>query len=202
MRLRGPFTLPVGSEFAVSMSATEPEAKVSRVVRVKGEAEVKELRCKPELGDVLVTLAKLGGGHGEAVELLVRADRAQVLSAALAAGALPREMTVQQLASFAAKDDPNLARADVEVTKVGALPNADQLDYNLPGSQDAEAKAAEQAAPRAPLSQNPGRIFGPKRPPEPATEPIAPASGTTPAEPQKAPLSQSPGTLFGRKKGN
>jgi hypothetical protein len=203
LKLRGPFTLPVGSEFAVSMSATDPEVKVSRVVRVKGEAEVKELRCKPELADVLVTVAKLGGGHGEAVELLMRADRAQVLSAALAAGTLPREMTVQQLASFAAKDDPTLARADVEVTKVGALPNPDQLDYNLPGSQDAEAKAAEQAPPRPPLSQNPGRIFGPKRPPEPPTEPIAPASGTTPADAQsRPPLSQSPGTLFGRKKGN
>jgi hypothetical protein len=202
LKLRGPFTLPVGSDFAVSMSATEPEVRVSRVVRVKGEAEVKELRCKPELADVLVTLAKLGGGHGEAVELLMRADRAQMLSVALLADALPREMTVQQLASFAAKDDPNLARADVEVAKVGVLrPNADQVDYNLPGTQDPDAKQAEQAAPRLPLSQNPGRLFGPKRPPEPATEPLSPAPGTPPADAQpKAPLSQSPGTLFGRKK--
>jgi hypothetical protein len=202
LKLRGPFTLWVGSEFAVVMSATEPEVKVSRVVRVKGEAEVKELRCRPDLADVLVTLAKLGGGHGEAVELLMRADRAQVLSVALTSDALPREMTVQQLASFAAKDDPNLARADVEVAKVGVLrPNPDQVSYDLPGGQDPDAKAAEQAAPRPPLSQNPGRIFGPKRPPEPATEPLTPVSGTTPAEPQaKPPLSQNPGTLFGRKK--
>jgi hypothetical protein len=208
LRVRGPFTLPVGSEFAVSMPAAEPEVRVSRVVRVKGEAEVKELRCKPELADVLVALARLGGGHGEAVEFLMRADRAQVLSAALVANALPQEMTVQQLASFAAKDDPNLARADVEVAKVGVVrPNPDQVDYNLPGAQDAETKAAEQPAPRPPLSQNPGRLFGPKRPPEPATEPLAPAPAATPPAadaPPKPPLSQNPGTLFGRKpsKGN
>lgn len=207
LKLRGPFTLPVGSEFAVSMSATEPEAKVSRVVRVKGEAEVKEVRCKPDLADVLVTLSRLGGGHGEAVELLMRADRAQVLSAALTSDALPREMTVSQLASFAAKDDPNLVRADVEVAKVGTLGhNLDQVGYDLPGSQDPTATAAEPVVPRAPLSQNPGRIFGPKRPPEPATDPLPPvntgATTPTPAEqPQaKAPLSQNPGTLFGRKK--
>src|SRR5439155_7960547 len=132
-------------------------------VRVKGEAEVKELRCKPDLADVLVTLAKLGGGHGEAVELLTRADRAQVLSAALAVDALPREMTVQQLAAFAAKDDPNLARADVEVAKVGVVTlNLDQDGYELPGAHDPDAKSAEAAAPRPPLRQNPGRLLGPK----------------------------------------
>jgi hypothetical protein len=207
LKLRGPFTLPVGSEFAVSMSATDPEVRVSRVVRVKGEAEVKEVRCKPELADVLLTLARLGGAHGEAVELLTRADRAQVLSAALAVDALPKEMTVQQLASFAAKDDPALARADSEVAKVGVdRVNLDQADFGLPGSHDPNEKPADTAAPRPPLSQNPGRIFGPKRPPEPATEPIAPAAGETPkaADPAKSPRSQSPGTLFGSKssKGN
>lgn len=204
LKLRGPFTLPVGSDFAVSMSAADPDVRVSRVIRVNGEAEVKEVRCKPDLADVLVTLTRLGGGHGEAVELLTRADRAQVLSAALVVDALPKEMTVQQLAAFAAKDDAALARADVEVLKVGTdAPNLDTVSYDLPGQHDPNAPPAEAATPRPPLSQNPGRIFGSKKPPEPATEPITPAAPepTKPADgASKAPRSQTPGTLFGGKK--
>lgn len=203
LKLRGPFTpLPVGAEFAVSMSAAEPDVRVSRVIRVKGEAEVKEVRCKPDLADVLMTLTRLGGGHGEAVELLIRADRAQVLSAALVVDALPREMSVQQLAAFVAKDDATMARADVEVAKVGVFQqNLDQADYTLPGQIDPNAPVADPIAARAPLSQNPGRIFGTKRPPEPATEPITPAGDAKPADAAAKPgRSQTPGTLFGSKK--
>src|SRR5207302_3383349 len=89
VKLRGPVPpLPIGSEFTVAMPAGETEVRVSRIVREKGEAEVKELRCQPDLTEVLAAIARLGGGYTEAIEFLSRADRAQVLGAPLLADAL------------------------------------------------------------------------------------------------------------------
>src|SRR5207249_1534267 len=106
--------------FTVSIAAGERKAKVSRIVKVKGEPEAKEVECPIDLGEVLKTMARLGGGYTEAVELLKRADRAQVLTVPLIEDAIPREMSVQQLSGFA-KIDPTLVRANVEVARVGVI---------------------------------------------------------------------------------
>lgn len=206
VKLRGPFApLPVGADFTVSM-AGEDEVKVTRVVQVNGSPEVKEQRCPADLHAVLAAMAKLGGRHAEAVDLLRRADTAQLLTAALVVDAIPRQMSVQQLAALA-KNDPALVKADVEVARVGT----DRIDLekagvDLASGHDADGKA-EPAAPRPPLSQRPGRIFGPKPPPEPAPvgeplTPVVPASAeTTPPEPTpvNAERSRNPGRLFPRK---
>ena len=42
VKLRGPFTLPVGSEFTVRVPADGGEATVTRIVKVKGDLEEKE----------------------------------------------------------------------------------------------------------------------------------------------------------------
>jgi hypothetical protein len=204
--LRGPVPpLPIGSEFTVSMPAEQGEVKLTRVVRVKGEAEVREAKCPPDLAAVLAALARLGGGYGEAVELLRKADRAQVLSAPVVVDAIPGEMTVQQLAGFA-RTDPDLVKANVEVARVGAVrPDLDQVGLDLPADPDPAAKTAEAAPARPPLSRDPGRIFGPKRPPEPANAdgltPVVPAAATESPPPTRTPeLSRDPGRLFGPRK--
>ena len=176
LTVRGPLPpTAIGTEFTVSMSPNDTVVKVTRIVRVNGDAEVKELKCSPDLSAVLGTLAKLGGGYTEAVEFLTKADRAQALSAALVTDALPREMTVQQLTGFS-KVDPTLGRVNVEVARVGTVKrDLDAGGFDLPGN-DPEAKPDAGPA-RAPLNREPGRIFGPKRPTDPMADPIVPASG-------------------------
>lgn len=200
VKLRGPFTLPLGSEFTVSVPANGPEAKVSRIVRVKGQPDVKEVTCPTDLTAVLATVARLGGGYGEAVELVRRADTAQVLSAAVAVDAIPRQLSVQQLANFA-RLDPTLVKADVEVARVGAIGlELEATGVDLP-ADPTEAKAPE-APVRAPLSQQPGRLFGPRNPATPTQaeglSPVVPTTATEPPPAPAAPRGASPGTVFGR----
>jgi hypothetical protein len=176
LSLRGPVPpTAIGTEFTVSMPPGETKVKLTRIVRVNGDAEVKEVKCSPDLASVLGALAKLGGGYTETVELLTKADRGQMLSAAVMTDALPREMTVQQLTGFS-KTDPTLGRVNVEVARVGTVKrDLDATGFDLP-SGDPEAKP-ETTPARLPLNRDPGRIFGPKRPAEPVGEPIVPVGG-------------------------
>lgn len=200
VKLKGPFILPVGTDFTVSVPAGGPEAKVSRIAR--GTSDVKEATCPADLTAVLGTMGRMGAGYGDAVELVRRADTAQVLTAKVAIDALPRQLSVQQLAAFA-KADPTLLKADVEVTRVGA-PGTDLETAGVDLPADGDAARPADAAPRAPLSREPGRLFGPRQPQPPtqsdALSPVTPASATEPAPPAApaAPRSQSPGTLFKR----
>lgn len=174
--LRGPVPpLAVGNDFTVSMAPGETEVKVTRVYKAKsGDHDVKEVKCPADLTAVLATMARLGGGYGEAVELLKKADRAQVLSVPVIEDAVPREMSVQQLSGFA-KIDPTLVRANVEVARVGVLKtDLTMVGYDLPAEHDSEVKPADAAPARPPLSREPGRIFGPKRPPEAPIDPNVP----------------------------
>jgi hypothetical protein len=206
VKLRGPFTLPIGADYTVSVPAGGPEAKVSRIVKVKGQPEVKEVTCPTDLAAVLATVARMGGGYGEAVELVRRADTAQVLTSAVAVDAIPRLLTVQQLAAFA-RTDPTLVKADVEVARVGtAGADLESVGVDLP-ADPTEAKAPE-TAPRVPLSREPGRIFGPRQPAPPTQaeglSPVVPTTGPAaepapePAPAVAAPRAASPGTLFRR----
>jgi hypothetical protein len=115
-------------------------------------------------------------------------------------------MSVQQLAAFARKGGGDLHSADVEVARVGSIrPDLESVGVDL---ADPEMETKPDAGPqRAPLSRQPGRIFGPKptvEPPagEPQLTPVTPAAGTTPP-PEPAPvspeLSRNPGRLFPRK---
>ncbi|MBX9580320.1 MAG: hypothetical protein K2X87_08440, partial [Gemmataceae bacterium] len=157
--------------------------------------------CPPDLSAVLAAIAKLGGGHPEAVALIRGAAAADALTAAVAVDALPRQLSIQQLALIAPKD-PALVKANAEVSRAGTVgtdPEATGVDLTDP---EAEGKPAAEA-PRPPLSREPGRIFGPKRPPEPpagaeSLSPVVPVAGTAPAE-GPAVRSRNPGTLFPRK---
>ena len=203
VRFKGPFTLPAGNEFTVSLPAAEPTVTVSRIVRVKGEPEVKTATCTPDVAAVLATMAKLGGGQAESVELLRRAERAQILTAELAVDAIPRQFGVDQLVAYA-KTDPALYKADREVAKIGTLvPDAAESNDIL-AETDAKPDAAATPTARK-LSRDPGRLFGPKRTTDPEDDPLPlplPAldDGVTPAGGTDASASREPGRLFAPKR--
>jgi len=177
-KLRGPFTLPVGSEFTVSVPATGNEATVTRIVKVKNDLEEKKVVCKSTmLAEVLTAIGRLGGSYSEAVELIRRADRGQVLSASVVVDAVPAELNIRQLADFA-RNDPHLSRANVEIARAGLVrPELDLSGFDLPSSGP-EPEPVVTVPPRPPLNREPGRIFGPKRYDAPAIDTgVIPASG-------------------------
>jgi hypothetical protein len=179
-RLRGPVPpIALGGEFTVSLPADQGTAKVTRVVKVRDELEVKELRCAPTVGTVLTAIANLGGGYGEAIEFVRKAHRAEVLAGALVIDAIPRELSIQQLSGFA-KVDPTLAKANVEVARVGTVrPAVDANGFELPTAQDPAITPAGAPLVKPQLNRAPGRIFGPKRTPDaPVLDPaVVPAGG-------------------------
>ncbi len=202
VKFRGPVSpLPVGTDFTVSMPAGEGQMKVTRIVKEKGEHNVLERRCDADLYAVIKTITNLGGGHAEAVELLQRADSAQVLTARVVVDAIPLEMSVLQLDSFA-KNDPSLVKANVEVARIGTVKiNPETVGVDLPSTDEVKPAAAPPARP--PLAREPGRLFGPKRPPEPVVaDPLTPVTAddttTTTPPPKPQDLSRNPGTLFPR----
>jgi hypothetical protein len=180
VKLRGPVApIAVGGEFTVSVPAGESYTKVTRVVKAAAGAEVKEVRCSPNLASVLNTMTSLGGGYAEAIEFVRKADRAEVLGGTLVLDAIPREFGIQQLSGFA-KIDPTLAKANVEVARVGTMrPAVDANGFELPTVQDAPVTPAGAVLPKPPLNRDPGRLFGPKRATDaPPLDPaVVPAGG-------------------------
>ncbi|MBA4065432.1 MAG: hypothetical protein C0501_17310 [Isosphaera sp.] len=176
-KFRGPFTLPVGTDFTVHVPGGGAGATVTRIVKVRGELEEKKLPCKSaEVAEVLAAVGRLGGGYAEAVELVRRADRAQVLSAPVHIDAVPGELSVTQLTEFA-RTDPALAKADAAVARAGVVrPDLDANGFDLPPDPPDPAAQVPAPPPRPPLNREPGRIFGPKRydAPPPA-DPVRPA---------------------------
>lgn len=168
--------MAVGTDFTVSVPEGQVLAKVTRVVKGRDGAEVKELRCPANVAGVLGALAALGGGYGEAIEFVRRAERSQLLDGKLVIDALPRELSIQQLAGFA-KVDPTLTKANGEVAKVGTVrPAVDANGFELPALEDPAVTPAGAPLARPPLNRDPGRIFGPKRA---SDAPVAP--GVVPA---------------------
>ena len=180
--LRTPFSFPIGADFTITARADDPHITVTRIASRDGEPVAISERCPADLGAVLVTLSKLGGTYTEAVELVMRAQRAEVLAAAVAYDALPRGIPVQQLAQIS-RNDPHLARADREVERF-QRGEVVQAGYDLPS----EGKVVQQQPKPLevpPLNREPGRLFGPKRP-------GVDIDDTSP------PLNREPGRLFGK----
>lgn len=206
VQFRGPFTLPAGSDFTISMSAHDTQATVGRVVKVRGEPEIQTLRCAPDVASVLATMARLGGGYSEAVELLQRADRADVITAHLLVDAIPRQFSIDRLVAYS-KTDSTLFKADREVAKVGTI------EANISNGVDVtlETESTEDVppppVPPRQLSRDPGRLFGPKRQPQndddwlpmPKKDHVVPASANEPAKNSTFSLSRYQGRLFKKK---
>jgi hypothetical protein len=162
VKFQGPFPpIALGTEFTVSIPAGQPFPKVTQVVKGRDGAEVKVVQCKDaNLFAVLGAMAALGGGYSEAIELIRKADRAQVLSGPLVLDAVPHQMSVQQLAGFS-KIDPTLAKANLEVARVGTVaPAVDAAGFELP-AHEAPVRPATGPVAKPPLNRDPGHLFGP-----------------------------------------
>jgi flagellar basal body P-ring protein FlgI len=175
IKLRGPFILPIGGEFTISLPADGEEVAITRIVKAKGDLVEKKLTSPSDLQSVLLTVGRLGGGYNEAVELIRRADRARVLTASVVIDAIPPELNIRQLALFA-RQDPALVKANSEVVRAGVVrPGVDADGFDLPPQETDTAAQAPPPPPRPPLNREPGRIFGPKRHDAPVDPGLAPA---------------------------
>lgn len=189
-KLTGPFNLPLGNDYTVSVPADGTEAVVARILAGADGAKVAKKTCRPDLGAVLLTLGELGAGYPEAVEFCRRIDQAKVLGGSLAVDALPPALTVPDLARIA-RIDPTCEKADTEVVRIGkGVLDTETASLTLPTEADAVQQPV--GVERTPLNRDPGRIFGPRRTGE--EDPAAPAPPETgPA------LNRDPGHLFGKK---
>ncbi len=98
--LVAPLTLVVGPEFTLRAEEGKSTVVVSRFTTYKGK-QTKE--CPPEIGEVLKTVAALGGNFADAAELLRQADASRGLNCALKVDAMPKAPTVYDLARAGAK---------------------------------------------------------------------------------------------------
>ena len=182
--LRTPFSFPLGADFTVTAGADDAEITVTRIVTKDGEPTAVAEKCPADLGAVMMTLAKLGGSYSEAVELVLKSQKAQVLAAELAIDTIPRGVPIQQLAVIS-RNDPELAKADRAVEQVmsGGIV---QAGYDLPTEADAVKQPEPVVVPApAPLNRNPGRLFGTREDVDEAEE--VPAA-----------FNREPGRLFGK----
>jgi Flagellar P-ring protein len=176
IKLRGPFTLPIGSDFTVDVKANSDEATITRIVKVKNDKidlVPKKESCPISLYAVLMTIGKLGGGYDEAVELIRRADRARVLSTPVVVDAIVPELNIRKLAEYAGKD-PVLEKANLEVVNAGVVrPGLLDADgFDLPPPETDPANTVAPPPPSAPLNRNHGHLIF-----KPADPIVVPAGG-------------------------
>jgi hypothetical protein len=159
IKLRGPFTLPIGSDYTITVPANGDDATITQIKIVKNEPVKNEAKCPTDLYAALLTLGKLGGGYTEAVELIRRADKAQVLTSSVIVDAIVPELNIRHLAEYAAKD-PSLALADREVARAGVVrPGIDSDGFDLPPPETDPATVIAPAPLRQPLNRSPGHLF-------------------------------------------
>ncbi len=159
--VRGPFSFPLGTDFTVTMKDGAESVLISRIVTKDGEPTTVEGKYRADLNYILKGIAEMGGNYGDAIEFIRRVNGADCLGAKLAIDAMPRGITLQQLATLA-RTDSTVAKANLEVEK---SPGGDvlQVGYEAPG----EPKPLEKApiVEVEPLNQRGGgRIFGPRVP--------------------------------------
>jgi hypothetical protein len=99
-----PFRIAIGDEFTIAADKDTPVCTVKRF-SVKHGQPVKQ--CSLNLAEVLKTLAEIGGGYDDAVDLLKKANEGGRLSCDLNSDALPRTADIQELANLG-KSDPTM----------------------------------------------------------------------------------------------
>lgn len=90
-----PVKLLVGPEFAVTVEQGDDRCTIARITAQGG---VTHKFSSLRLDDVLRTMAEMGGGYPEAVDLLRKLDDRQALNCPIAAKALPSVVSVEDLA--------------------------------------------------------------------------------------------------------
>lgn len=104
-----PCSLLAGPEFLVAVKAGEPTCVVSRFSPRTGK---QSRACSPELGDILRTMAELGGTYVDALELLRAADGVRAMNCAVKFDALPKAPTVHDLLAYGKPGRPSRGDSD------------------------------------------------------------------------------------------
>ena len=90
-----PLKVLAGSEFTVAIEEGDDRCTVSRITNRGG---LTRKQCSLRLEDVLRTMAELGAGYPEAVDLLRKLDDRQAINCPIAANTLPTLISVEELA--------------------------------------------------------------------------------------------------------
>ncbi len=101
-----------GTKFTLTAGDNDEHCTVTCFALESGSRRTRQ--CSLRLEDVLQTLADMGGGYAEAVEVLRQAGSCQCLSCPLGVDQLPQAISMQELARASAAD-PELRRLDGEV---------------------------------------------------------------------------------------
>ncbi|MFM7538865.1 MAG: flagellar basal body P-ring protein FlgI [Planctomycetota bacterium] len=121
--LKAPFSLLAG-EFTITGGEGEDRCMVSRIPSSGGAPQRRS--CSLALADILRTMAHLGAGYPEALELIQQADNCHSVSCRVRRDALPQTVTVQELARIGKQGKADdLSASDLQKTgsELGALPD-------------------------------------------------------------------------------
>jgi len=168
----GPFSIPLGNEFTVSMKEGEKAVTISRISPKKApvykvtddpdadeDYQIVKQEYRPDLSALLKGIVEMGGNYTDAIELIRRLSAADCLATKVAVDCTPRGISIQQLAQIA-RIDPTVMKANKEVERVQSGGDALQSGFDLPS--DAAALKKQDDVPA--LNKNPGRLFGPANP--------------------------------------
>ena len=167
--VRGPFSIPLGNEFTVSMKDGDKAVTISRIMAKKAPVyktendpdtdenyEVVKVEKRPDLSMLLTGVVELGGTYSDAIELIRRLSAADCLGTKVAIDTMPRGISIQQLAQIA-RIDPTVMKANKEVERVQHGGDALQSGIDLPSEAEAVKKKFEEPS----LNRDPGRLFAP-----------------------------------------
>ncbi len=90
-----PVSVLVGSEFVVTVNQGDDRCTVRRIT-TQSSGSYKQ--CSLQLGDVIRSMADLGAGYPEVVDLLRKLDDRQVLNCPVTANKLPTLVSIEELA--------------------------------------------------------------------------------------------------------
>jgi hypothetical protein len=93
--LTPPTRLLVGQDFTVTAADGDDRCTIMRISK---ESSQQRKQCALQLADVLATLAELGGGYPDAVDLLRKLEERGGMSCPVRVAAVPPEVTVQDIA--------------------------------------------------------------------------------------------------------
>lgn len=93
-----PVKVLVGPEFTITAEPGDDRCTVSRFTNQGGVARK---QCAPRLEDVLRTMAELGAGYPEAVDLLRKLDDRRAVNCPVVCNVLPAQVSVEELAERA-----------------------------------------------------------------------------------------------------
>lgn len=132
--LRAPFSIQAG-DFTLTAGEEDERCSITRIV--PGQGEPQRRNSTMAIYDILRLMASMGAGYPEALEFIQQADHGKAVSCVVRRDALPRTLTVQELAKIA-RQGKSIDLSDEDLIRSGSEPGA------LPGlfaSRDTQIKS-------------------------------------------------------------